>query len=109
MWGYKTSFASPPLYATMEDIKRSTSLMELRKNAGLSRMQVAIALGVTESTVAKWEQGKQEPHLPPRRMKVLMDLYQCSIEELIEIFPQPPEKKVSQQLSTEDRQMQVAR
>jgi transcriptional regulator with XRE-family HTH domain len=94
----------------MEENERSRSSMELRKKAGLSRMQVAVALGVTESTVAKWEQGKQEPHLPPRRMKILMDLYQCDIEELIELFPQPSEKKTADQPRNipEDREVPIA-
>jgi DNA-binding transcriptional regulator YiaG len=96
-WMCESRFAHLPLNATMEDIKRSINLMELRRKARLSRMQVAVALGVAEGTVAKWEQGKQEPHLPPWKMKVLIDLYQCSIEELVEIFPAPPDKDLFHQ------------
>lgn len=60
--------------------------MELRKKAGLSRTQVAAALGVSEGTVARWEQGKMEPHLPFWKTKIMLDLYQCTIEELAEAF-----------------------
>ena len=36
-------------------------IRELRENAGLSQMQLAIKLGVSQSAVAKWELGKTEP------------------------------------------------
>lgn len=49
-------------------------------------MEVANVLGVTQSTVAKWEQGAYEPHLPMRKIKVWADLYACTVDELIEAF-----------------------
>jgi transcriptional regulator with XRE-family HTH domain len=70
----------------MKDDKKSSSSMELRRKAGISRMQVATVLGVTQSTVAKWEQGAYEPHLPMRKIKVWAQLYECSVDELIEAF-----------------------
>ena len=36
-------------------------IKELRESAGLSQMQLAIKLGVSQSAVAKWELGKTEP------------------------------------------------
>lgn len=70
----------------MKDEKKASSSMELRRKAGISRMQVANVLGVTQSTVAKWEQGAYEPHLPMRKIKVWADLYACTVDELIEAF-----------------------
>jgi transcriptional regulator with XRE-family HTH domain len=84
----------------MEDNKRSSSSMELRKRAGLSRAEVAMVLGVAEGTIAKWEQGKQEPHLPPWKMKLWLDLYQCSIDELSEAFPEPDDNDLNHRLQT---------
>jgi transcriptional regulator with XRE-family HTH domain len=84
----------------MEDSKRSTSSMELRKRAGLSRVQVAFVLGVAEGTVAKWEQGTQEPRLPPWKMKMWTDLYQCTIEELAEAFPPPLDDDLNERIKT---------
>jgi DNA-binding XRE family transcriptional regulator len=86
MWRYKSSLSSPPFDATMKDDKKASSSMELRRKAGISRMQVANVLGVTQSTVAKWEQGAYEPHLPMRKIKVWADLYACTVDELIEAF-----------------------
>ena len=37
------------------------SVKELRESRGLSQMQLAIKLGVSQSAVAKWELGKTEP------------------------------------------------
>jgi transcriptional regulator with XRE-family HTH domain len=71
----------------MEDNKRSTSSMDLRKRAGKSRMDVAVALGVTQATVAKWEQRVQEPHLPMWKIKRWAEIYGCPIDELISAFP----------------------
>jgi transcriptional regulator with XRE-family HTH domain len=70
----------------MDNEKKASSSMELRRKAGISRMQVATVLGVTQSTVAKWEQGAYEPHLPMRKIKVWANLYDCSVDELIEAF-----------------------
>ena len=36
-------------------------LKELREGAGISQMQLAKELGVSQSAVAKWELGKTEP------------------------------------------------
>jgi transcriptional regulator with XRE-family HTH domain len=71
----------------MDSEKRSINSMELRKRAGLSRMQVAFALGVSEGTVAKWEQGKMEPHLPFWKVQILLELYNCTIQDLVLAFP----------------------
>lgn len=36
-------------------------IRELRENAGLSQMQLAKKINVSQSAVAKWELGKTEP------------------------------------------------
>ena len=43
--------------------KFSETLVSLRKKAGLSQRQLADALGVTESTIANWENGRHKPRL----------------------------------------------
>jgi putative transcriptional regulator len=91
----------------MEESKRQTSSMELRKRAGLSRVEVAMVLGVAEGTVAKWEQGKQEPRLPPWKMKIWTDLYQCTIEELAEAFPAPADDDLSDRIQLIYDRMQL--
>lgn len=37
------------------------NIKELRKDAGLTQVQLADALGVSQSTVAAWESGEKYP------------------------------------------------
>jgi DNA-binding XRE family transcriptional regulator len=86
----------------MKDDKKTSSSMELRRKAGISRMQVANLLGVTQGTVAKWEQGAYEPHLPMRKIKVWAELYACSVDDLIDAFsPSSDDISSSQQANPE--------
>ncbi len=96
---FKGTFERPPIYATMEDTKIASSSMELRRKAGLNRTQVALALGVAERTLAKWEQGTQEPHLPPWKIKLWAQLYQCSADDLLSAFPPPQENELVKQIN----------
>jgi DNA-binding XRE family transcriptional regulator len=84
----------------MEDKERSSSSMELRKKAGISRMDLAIALGVAEGSIAKWEQGKREPHLPLWKFRLWASLCQCTLDELYAAFPAPEEHDLVNQLQT---------
>lgn len=42
-------------------MKFKERLKELRQENGLSQMQLAIILGISQSAIAKWELGKTEP------------------------------------------------
>ena len=42
-------------------MKFQERLKELRTEKGLSQMQLAIILGISQSAIAKWELGKTEP------------------------------------------------
>ncbi|MGW3569624.1 helix-turn-helix domain-containing protein [Streptomyces sp. NPDC000941] len=57
--------------------------LRLRQAAGLSRAQVAAAVGVGRQTVANWEEGVTDPQ-PPGRMKYLRLL-----KGLAELHPAP--------------------
>ncbi|WP_382464842.1 helix-turn-helix domain-containing protein [Streptomyces noursei] len=57
--------------------------LRLREAAGLSRAQVATAVGVGRQTVANWESGETDPQ-PPGRIKYLRLL-----EGLAQIHPAP--------------------
>jgi DNA-binding transcriptional regulator YiaG len=54
----------------------------LRERAGLSAEETAFRLGVAHSTVRNWESGKTEPSLGVTKLGELIDLYQCSFDEL---------------------------
>lgn len=56
-------------------------LKELRLKAKLLQRDVAEALNVDRSTVAKWEAGESFPR--SGKLKALASLYKCSIDELL--------------------------
>ena len=60
--------------------------MLLRKRIGLTQVQVAILLGKSPSAVAKWEARDYIPTGKPSEIKKLCEVYQCSLDELIEAF-----------------------
>lgn len=70
---------------TNEDNKEHSNLMLLRKRAGLSQRQVAQAIDVQTQTVGRWEQGVT-PRLTPSQVKKLLELFDCSLDDLIEAF-----------------------
>jgi transcriptional regulator with XRE-family HTH domain len=64
--------------------------MELRRAAGLTQREVSIALDVTESTVRRWEKRGSIPHLPLDKVKLLTELYQCTLDDLVMAFSGSP-------------------
>ena len=63
-------------------------------------MQLAVALGVAEGSIAKWEQGKREPHLPLWKFRLWASICQCSLDELYAAFPPPEENDLVNQIQT---------
>ncbi|AFY43643.1 helix-turn-helix transcriptional regulator [Nostoc sp. PCC 7107] len=59
--------------------------MSLRKRVGLTQRKVAQELDIRSQTVGDWEKGGV-PHLTPSKMKRLCEIYQCSLDDLIEAF-----------------------
>lgn len=57
-------------------------LRERRESLGLTRLQVARACDVVESTVINWETDKHTPKLYPVQMKALCDLLNFTLDEL---------------------------
>ena len=60
--------------------------MELRKKAGLTQRQVAEKLGITVGAVARWEQGIRIPLIYLDQVETLLNLYQCSISDLVAAY-----------------------
>lgn len=58
-------------------------MQTLRISAGLTAQQVAQQLGVSESTVRNWDKGRTEPQLKLGQVRLLSELYQCSLDDLI--------------------------
>lgn len=59
----------------------STNLIKLRDREGWSQEQLAEKLGVSRSTVAKWESGKGVPKI--ENLVVLCDLFQVTLDSMI--------------------------
>lgn len=66
----------------------SEKLRERRTSLGLTRIQIARACDVVESTVVNWETGRHIPRLYPLQMKALCDILQFTLEELAELQQQ---------------------
>ena len=66
-------------------------LAVLRKQRGnITQQEIAEVLGVTETTVWRWEKGISEPKLSPWQTKKLCNLLGIGIDELPDDFgPQP--------------------
>lgn len=52
-----------------------------RKKAGLTQMQVAQALGITDSAVNQWEKGKTFPKT--EQLPRLAKLFNCTVDDLL--------------------------
>jgi len=76
-------------------VERKT-LVNLRKQAGLTQRQVAEALGVAVVTISSWETGLKEPRLDFVQTKKLMELYKCSIDDLAKALVSLREKRQSE-------------
>ncbi len=79
-------------YLRMSEEKDQLTLAKLRKRAGLTQRQVADGLGITNKTVSEWERGIGEPHLTISETQRLMDILECTFEELLEATSQRTEK-----------------
>lgn len=73
----------------MSDERQPLSPMDLRKRVGLTQVQLAMKIGKSPSTVAKWEARDVVPKGTPSEIKKLCEAYQCTIDELIEAFEAP--------------------
>lgn len=67
------------------DENRATPL-HLREVAGLTKLQLAIELGMSVRTIDSWEQKRSQPKLVPSQLKQMMSVYQCTLDELIAAF-----------------------
>ncbi|WP_373542875.1 hypothetical protein [Chamaesiphon sp.] len=65
---------------------RSVTPMHLREGAGLTKIQLAIELGLSVRTIDNWEQKRSQPKLVPSQLKRMMSVYQCTLDRLIEAF-----------------------
>ncbi len=62
------------------------TLAKLRERSSLTQMKLAVALGVSITTISEWENGKKEPRL--KHVRRLIEVLGCTFEELCEAFDQ---------------------
>lgn len=60
-------------------------IKELRKKAGLTQVKFAEAMGVTQSTVSQWENGRVLPDTA--RLPALAEALGCSVADLFSKQP----------------------
>lgn len=81
---------NPPLNVMKPDPRKfvpgGTALMARRKELSLRTVDVASRLGVAESTVRAWENGRSTPVLTPAEWKVFLGIYQVTLDELLGIL-----------------------
>lgn len=58
------------------------SIRGKRLEAGLSQEQLALEIGVFQSTVSAWEQGKSKPQ--PKNLKKIAEACGCTVKEILE-------------------------
>jgi Helix-turn-helix domain len=75
-----------PFHISNSPSYRSVTPMHLRELAGLTKVQLAIALGLSVRTINDWEQKRSQPRLVPSQLKQMMSVYQCTLDELIAAF-----------------------
>ena len=73
-------------HATTSNSYSSITPMHLREGAGLTKVQLAIELGLSVRTINDWEQKRSQPKLVPSQLKRMMSVYQCTLDRLIEAF-----------------------
>ena len=61
--------------------------MKRLKERRLTQMQLAIQMGKSLYTVQSWASGRHVPTLSPVEMQDLCKLLDCSLDELVEMFP----------------------
>lgn len=73
-------------YTMPKDLEDQLTPMKLRQKVGLTQQEVAFRLGVRQGTISDWERRLRTPNLPPSKIKLMLEVYQCSLDELIEAF-----------------------
>ncbi|MCT7954637.1 helix-turn-helix transcriptional regulator [Laspinema sp. D3] len=59
----------------------------------MTQRELAQSLGVTVTTISAWENGRHEPKLTILQVKRLMEVLDCSLEDLVEAVQNVNRKK----------------
>jgi DNA-binding XRE family transcriptional regulator len=86
-----TSFLYKVYFTVESQEDQPLTLAKLRERVNLTQMKLAVAIGVSLTTVSEWENGKSEPRL--KYVRRLVEVLGCSFEELCEAFDQIKRRK----------------
>ncbi len=62
-------------------------LKELRENAGISQLELAIALSLRQNDISRYETGSREPD--HKTLLALADYFDVSVDYLLDRTPSP--------------------
>jgi len=68
----------------MYSYKKASMILKLRKDANRTQREVAYALGITDTSVRRWEYGAAKPRLSFSQTLALCQILGCSLEQLVE-------------------------
>jgi transcriptional regulator with XRE-family HTH domain len=72
----------------MKQTTNQGDFMERLKERQLTQQKLAVAMGKSVQTVGSWAAGRHVPRLSPFEMQNLCQLLDCSLVELVEMFPE---------------------
>lgn len=72
----------------MERKKPVSRIAQFREQKGLTQLELAQLLDVTENTIANWEKGRSSLNWIVRTIN-LCKIFQCTPDQLIEYVPDP--------------------
>ena len=80
----------------MNRMKAVSRIADLREQIGITQVELADLIGVTENTIANWEKGRSGL-VWIERVNKLCKLFQCTPDQLIEYIPdtEPEESNIN--------------
>jgi transcriptional regulator with XRE-family HTH domain len=71
----------------MKETTKREAFMKRLKERQLTQQQLAVEMGKSLHTVQSWATGRHVPTLSPVEMQKLTEILDCSLGELVEMFP----------------------
>lgn len=72
----------PARRSSQQPEENQSPLRELREQANLTQEQLSVSLGVSTSTLRRWENGDVEPAMTREQWEVFCELVGVSFQEL---------------------------
>lgn len=87
-------YFKPPLNrAIVKPVDTTCGMRGLRERIGITTVDIASKLGRSEATIRFWESGKSIPTFDVREIPIVLSVYQCTLEEMIEAVNESQTRK----------------